>query len=117
MSAAAACASSGLFGGVFSPAIFMGMSVGALFQHLHPVTALLHRRGALQPRALLVTLGSAGVLSGVFHAPVTAVALFLDLTRDPLFVVPITVTCTVASVVGSTLTRAWPANRAKRGLK
>ena len=68
------CIGFGLFGGVFSPAIFLGACVGAIIFHV----PFLGINSDLQP--IFVVAGMAALSSSVIGAPITAVILILELT-------------------------------------
>ena len=68
------CIGFGLFGGVFSPAIFLGACVGAIIYHI----PFLGINSELQP--IFVVAGMAALSSSVIGAPITAVILILELT-------------------------------------
>jgi CIC family chloride channel protein len=68
------CIGFGLFGGTFSPAIFIGATVGALLYHI----PFLGISNELQP--IFVVAGMAAVSSSVIGAPITAIILILELT-------------------------------------
>jgi H+/Cl- antiporter ClcA len=105
----AVSAGSGLVGGTFAPALFLGATVGASFHNL--LAALLRHplllAGSLFPMmAELPTyamIGSASVLAAFFRSPMTATMLLFELTRDYNVVVPLMASCGVASVVGDIL--------------
>ena len=86
------CIGFGLFGGVFSPAIFLGASVGALIFHV----PFLGTSTELQ--AIFVVGGMAALSSSVIGAPITAVILILELTGSYKFAI-----ASILPIVVSTL--------------
>lgn len=75
----AVCAGSGLVGGVFAPALFMGACGGALYGQLAGEAA--HALGiALSPATDYAAVGGAAALASICNVPVTAVVLLLELT-------------------------------------
>jgi chloride channel protein, CIC family len=68
------CIGFGLFGGIFSPALFLGASVGAIVFHL----PFFESNPELQP--IFVVAGMAALSSSVIGAPITAIILILELT-------------------------------------
>lgn len=75
------CIGFGLFGGVFSPAIFLGASVGAIVFHI----PFLGTNPELQ--AIFVVGGMAALSGSVIGAPITAVILILELTGSYKFAI------------------------------
>jgi CIC family chloride channel protein len=73
---ATACSvGSGGQGGVFTPSMFVGAALGAL------LSAPLARVAGLDaPRAVVALLGMGGVIAGITHAPIAAVALLFEMT-------------------------------------
>ena len=70
------CIGFGLFGGVFSPALFVGVAAGALAGQV----ALLF--GAADVSNVLAIASMAAVSSAVIGAPVSAILIILELTRS-----------------------------------
>ena len=79
---------SGASGGIFSPALFLGATLGAaygaLIQALFPS---LH----LSPAAFAVA-GMAGIVAGSTGALITSIVMIFEMTRDYGVVIPMTVT-------------------------
>ena len=79
---------SGASGGVFSPALFMGATLGGVFglaaQGLFPSLPI-------HPAAFAVA-GMAGVVGGSTGAAITAVVMIFEMTLDYRIVIPITIT-------------------------
>ena len=84
---------SGASGGVFSPSLFLGATLGAaygiLMQHLAPG---LH----IHP-ATFALAGMAGMVSGSTGAVLTAIAMTFELTRDYNSILPIIIVVALAS--------------------
>lgn len=79
---------SGLVGGVFAPAMFLGASLGAAYGKI--LAALLSGSSvniAAPPAYAMV--GMAAVLAGSVRAPLTAILLMFELTRDYRIVLPL----------------------------
>ncbi|MFV0421955.1 chloride channel protein [Oleidesulfovibrio sp.] len=90
---------SGGSGGVFAPSLFIGAMTGGFFgwcvgQVFPGVTAL---PGAYA----LVAMG--GLVAGTTHAPITAILIIFELTSDYQIILPLMLTCIIASLVASTL--------------
>jgi H+/Cl- antiporter ClcA len=79
---------SGLVGGVFAPAMFLGASLGAAYGKI--LAALLPAMSAYMaaPPAYAM-VGMAAVLAGSAKAPLTAILLLFELTRDYRIVLPL----------------------------
>jgi CIC family chloride channel protein len=84
---------SGGGGGVIAPALFLGASVGGLLGILLRST---HVFGGLQPQVYAL-VGMAGVLAAVVHAPLAAILILLELTRDNDLVLPAMLASIVAT--------------------
>lgn len=110
----AVSAGSGLVGGTFAPALFLGAMVGASF---HNIVALLFQlvmqlggTGVFQTPLLELAdvpayamVGAASVLAALFRAPLTASLLLFELTRDYDVILPLMASAGVGSVVGDIL--------------
>ena len=70
------CIGFGLFGGVFSPALFVGVSAGALAGQLAVIF------GVGDVSNVLAIASMAAVSSAVIGAPVSAVLIILELTKS-----------------------------------
>jgi len=79
---------SGLVGGVFAPAMFLGASLGAAYgQTLAILLPGMSASMAGPPAYAMV--GMAAVLAGSVRAPLTAILLLFELTRDYRIVLPL----------------------------
>ncbi len=86
-------------GGIFAPSLFLGCITGFFFSHLsnHFVGNIRHL-----PEENFALMGMAGMMSGVMHAPLTAVFLIAELTGGfdlflPLMIVSISSYITIFS--------------------
>jgi CIC family chloride channel protein len=92
---------SGGSGGIFAPSLFMGAMLGSFFgsfihQYLPNMTA--------SPGAYaLVAMG--GLVAGTTRAPITAIIIVFELTKDYNIVLPLMVTCIISMIVSSKLSR------------
>lgn len=79
---------SGLVGGVFAPAMFLGAVLGATYGKtlaaLLPTTAV-----SIAAPPAYAMVGMAAVLAGSVRAPLTAILLLFELTRDYRIVLPL----------------------------
>ena len=79
---------SGASGGVFSPALFMGATLGGVFGL---AAELLFPALPIHPAAFAVA-GMAGVVGGSTGAAITAVVMIFEMTLDYRVVIPMTIT-------------------------
>jgi CIC family chloride channel protein len=89
---------SGGSGGVFLPVLFVGALLGeglglAAHNHLSP---------AIQPGALAVG-GMAAVFAAAFHAPITAILILFETTRDYQLILPFMLSSVLASLLSHRL--------------
>lgn len=79
---------SGLVGGVFAPAMFLGASLGAAYGKILAtlIPSLSHYMAAPPAYAMV---GMAAVLAASARAPLTAILLLFELTRDYRIVLPL----------------------------
>ncbi|MGE0710365.1 MAG: chloride channel protein [Planctomycetota bacterium] len=82
-------------GGVFSPSLFLGATLGALVGHL--AGALLPFPTA-EPGAYAL-VGMAAVAAGTTHAPITMMIMVFELTNDYKIIVPLMVSTSIAAVI------------------
>lgn len=93
VAATAVCVGGGLIGGLFAPSLFLGALVGDIMGHFVADTW-----GLADPTTLVV-VGAAAVLGAACRAPLTAVALMVEITRDTGLLVPLLTAIGVASLV------------------
>lgn len=79
---------SGLVGGIFAPAMFLGASLGAAYGKLLPMV-LPHLAIHIAAPPAYAMVGMAAVLAGSARAPLTAILLLFELTRDYRIVLPL----------------------------
>lgn len=84
----ALCQGSGLVGGVFAPAMFLGASLGSAYAKVVAASsgAIAHQMAAPPAYAMV---GMAAVLAGTAKAPLTSILLLFELTRDYRIVLPL----------------------------
>lgn len=90
------CLGFGLFGGVFSPAVFMGASVGSLFGIL--AATLGYPDFAL---TLMAVCGVAAVTSSVVGAPIAIVIIVLEFTRSYEFALTSLIAVAMSSFIST----------------
>ena len=90
--ATAATVGSGAVGGVFTPTLFIGCAIGALFGGaLHP---LLPTITSLPVAYALAGMG--GFLAATTHAPLTSILMLFEMTLDYNMVLPLMLACVTA---------------------
>lgn len=81
---------SGLVGGVFAPAIFLGACLGSIYGTV--LAAIVPSSWlAIAPPAAYAIVGMAAVLAGSVKAPLTAILLLFELTHNYLIIPPLMV--------------------------
>lgn len=108
--ATALAAGSGLVGGTFAPALFLGAMAGASFHNIMNSLFLFGVQGdlgfiggyamQLADVPAYAMVGAASVLAALFRAPLTASLLLFELTRDYDVILPLMASAGVGSVVG-----------------
>ncbi|MCD4688405.1 MAG: chloride channel protein, partial [Desulfuromonadaceae bacterium] len=100
------CASfgSGAVGGVFTPTLFVGASVGYLFGHGCAGLGL----GGLPAPGALALAGMGMVLAATTHAPLMAIIMIFEMTLDYQLILPLMLGCVLAhftalSIEGSSI--------------
>ncbi len=83
---------SGASGGVFSPALFLGASLGALFGH---AAGLLFPDAGLDP-VMFAVAGMAAMFSGATGAVITAITMLFEQTRDYAAILPVIIAVALA---------------------
>jgi chloride channel protein, CIC family len=90
--ATAATVGSGAVGGVFTPTLFLGCAVGALFGGV--LHALLPSITSVPAAFALVGMG--GFLAATTHAPLTSILMLFEMTLDYDMVLPLMLACVTA---------------------
>eukprot|EP00798_Chlamydomonas_sp_ICE-L_P028218 gene28218-31321_t len=81
--ATSVCVGGGLVGGLFAPSLFLGAVVGDIMAHTLSTSAW----GVAETTSLIV-VGAAAVLGAACRAPLTAMALMVEITRGTSLLVP-----------------------------
>lgn len=92
---------SGGSGGIFAPSLFIGAMTGGTFGTL--LNMFLPQLTASPGAYALVAMG--GVVAGTTHAPITAILILFELTSQYSIILPLMITCIVATITASTLKR------------
>lgn len=80
---------SGLVGGIFAPAMFLGASLGAAYGKVLVVVLPPELSVHIAAPPAYAMVGMAAVLAGSAKAPLTAILLLFELTRDYRIVLPL----------------------------
>lgn len=86
---------SGGSGGVFAPSLFIGAAVGALYGVSLELLGLIPEGGSPASYALV---GMAAVVAGTTFAPMTAILMLFELTREPRVLAPIMLAAIVSTI-------------------
>lgn len=82
------CLGSGLVGGIFAPALFLGACLGGIYGQV--LGAILPGEiGIIAPPAAYAMVGMAALLAGSVKAPLTAIILLFELTQNYLIILPL----------------------------
>jgi CIC family chloride channel protein len=85
---------SGGNGGNFAPSLFLGSYAGFFFSKALNMTGLTHL-----PVSNFTMVGMAGILSGLFHAPLTAIFLIAEITGGYDLMIPLMMVSTISYAV------------------
>lgn len=90
---------SGNSGGIFAPSLFMGAVAGGAFgvlvNHFFP--------GATAGPGAYALVGMAGMVAGATHAPMTAMLIIFEMTRDYRIILPLMVVVVISTLVAGRL--------------
>ena len=93
---------SGGSGGVFAPSLFLGATAGAAIGQLLEAMSLVPAGSTPASYALV---GMAAVVAGTTHAPLTAILILFEMTRNIYVVLPIMLAAVVSTAVAQLLER------------
>ena len=92
---------SGGSGGIFAPSLFMGAMVGAFFGHfIH-----LNFPGITAEHGAYALVAMGGLVAGTTRAPITAIIIVFEMTKDYNIILPLMVVCTLSMILSSKLSR------------
>jgi CIC family chloride channel protein len=80
-------------GGAFAPSLFLGGVSGFLFARLVNLTGWV-----AIPEVSFTLAGMAGIMSGVMHAPLTAIFLIAEISNGYQLIIPLIITATIAYI-------------------
>ena len=92
LAATALCAGAGVPGGLFTPSLFYGATLGGAAGQL-----VAHLTTAGPPPGALALIGMASVLAGTTHAAVSSVLIIFELTGDYGVILPLMLSAAVAA--------------------
>ena len=92
---------SGGSGGIFAPSLFVGSMTGGAFGYL--VHTLLPATTATAGAYSLVGMGA--VVAATTHGPITAILILFEMTGDYKIILPLMLSCIIASIVASQIKR------------
>ncbi|MFQ5744424.1 MAG: chloride channel protein [Acidobacteriota bacterium] len=106
---------SGGSGGVLAPSLFMGAMLGNAFGQL--TNQLFPQITA--PSGAYALVGMSAFFSGAAHAPVTAIIILFEMTRDYHIILPLMLATVVSTLVSSVLSREsiYTLKLSRRGLR
>lgn len=81
-------------GGNFAPSLFLGSYVGYFFSQLITLSGI-----SKLPVSNFTIVGMAGVLSGLFHAPLTAIFLIAEITGGYSLMIPLMIVSSISFAV------------------
>lgn len=86
---------SGTVGGIFTPTLFLGATLGSLFG------SCLHRIGwgAELPQGAFALVGMGGLLAATTHSPLLAMIMIFELSLNYSVMPPVMIACVVATLV------------------
>ncbi len=93
---------SGGSGGVFAPSLFLGAATGASFGVALESIGLIPAEGSPAAYALV---GMAAVVAGTTHAPLTAILIVFEITRDVYVLLPIMLAAVMSTLTAQVLLR------------
>ncbi len=93
---------SGGSGGIFAPSLFIGAMVGGTVGTI--ITAIWP--GATAGPGAYALVGMAAVVGATTHAPITAIVIIFELTSDYGIMLPLMISCTIATLLASSLQHA-----------
>ncbi len=90
---------SGGSGGIFAPSLFMGAMtgnfIGSIFHHYFP--------SAISSPGAFALVGMGAVTAAATHAPITAIVIIFELTNDYKIILPLMLSCIIASLIAVSL--------------
>src|SRR5204863_4172662 len=90
---------SGTVGGIFTPTLLLGATLGSLFANC------LHQMGwgAELPQRAFALVGMGSLLAATTHSPLLAMIMIFEISRDYTLMPPLMVACAVSTLVARRL--------------
>lgn len=92
---------SGGSGGVFAPSLFMGVMIGAFYGLI--VNKLFP--GMTGEYGMYALVAMCGLVAGTTRAPLTAIIIVFEMTKEITIILPLMITCTLAMIISAKLSR------------
>jgi len=106
---------SGGSGGIFAPSLVLGSVLGAGFG------VVVHRimPGATAPPGVYAVVGMAALVAGTTHAPMAAILILFEMTRDFHIILPLMIACIISTTVARGLLHEsiYTLKLARRGVR
>lgn len=83
-------------GGIFAPSLFMGCLAGVILAQAANLSGLAAWLGAPAPETRMALVGMAGMLSGVMHAPLTAIFLIAEISGGYGLFIPLIICAAIS---------------------
>jgi len=105
---------SGGSGGVFAPALFVGAMAGSFYGSM--VSVVFPNITAVASSYGMVGIGA--LFAGVTHAPLSAIMIVFEITRDPRIIIPLILACIISSIITSSVQKRniYTAKLLRRGV-
>lgn len=93
--ATSVCLGSGMVGGLFTPTLFLGASLGAVFGYF------IHQSfpAITGPAGGYALVGMGCLVAGTTHAPLTAILILFELSLNYSIILPLLLSCTVSTFI------------------
>lgn len=92
---------SGGSGGIFAPSLFMGAMLGCFFGHF----VHLYFPGFTASPGAYALVAMGGLVAGTTRAPITAIIIVFELTKEYEIILPLMITCIISAIFSSKLSR------------
>ncbi|MCB2154130.1 chloride channel protein [bacterium] len=93
---------SGGSGGIFAPSLFIGAMLGGAIGTVMGVIA----PGAVASPGAYALVGMGAMVAAATHAPITAILIIFELTNDYKIILPLMISCIIATLLSSQLQKA-----------
>ena len=106
---------SGGSGGIFAPSLAAGAMLGAAFG----TVALQIFPGTVVNAGVYAVVGMAALVAGTTHAPISAILILFEMTKDYEIILPLMIACVISSTVARGLLREsiYTLKLARRGIR